>query len=107
MFKIGDTVEMVNSNPKFGIGKVSVGDIGIVVEKRSDGEYKVDFPAQQNWSAHPNDIQLKGVPDEELPEISIDEAVGQYRVVADQMAELQARADVYLQVMRKYNIKPL
>ena len=41
-----------------GAGGVSIGDIGIVRARDSDGHYKVDYPRQDGWIGRPTDIVL-------------------------------------------------
>ena len=58
-FKVGDYVRAVDQErPKYGWGDVSAGDIGKVVSHEGGEKYKVDFPAQKDWSANISDIEL-------------------------------------------------
>lgn len=41
-----------------GASNVSIGDIGVVQARDSDGDYKVDFPRQDGWYARTRDIEL-------------------------------------------------
>jgi len=41
-----------------GSGKVSIGDVGVVKSQDDDGDYRVDFPKQDNWCGRPSDIVI-------------------------------------------------
>lgn len=109
-FQIGDRVRMISENPTHGEGEVSVGDVGVVTGVYDDEyyEYKVDFPAQRNWSANSTDIEHES-PQVVITgaEVSLDEAVGNWQNVNKQIKELEAQAANYIRVMRNHGIKPV
>jgi ribosomal protein L21E len=52
-FKVGDYVKLSikdGKSPKYGWGDAKNGDIGKIVEIRSDGTIKVDFPNHEGWN---------------------------------------------------------
>lgn len=59
-YKIGDKVRVRKNveEPKYKWGSVSPGDIGVVVKIDSEGDLKVDFPAQSDWDAYPPEMEL-------------------------------------------------
>lgn len=130
-FKEGDSVRMINPDPMYSLGKVEVGDVGVITEVGTgdgfvgDGEFRVDFPSQSHWLATLDDIEHSDkVPvlthvwrqffideakaaEETLPEASLDEAVANWQNVNQQIKELQAQAVSYERVMRQAGIKPI
>jgi len=41
-----------------GSGNVSIGDVGVVRSQDDDGDYRVEFPKQDNWCGRPSDIVI-------------------------------------------------
>lgn len=41
-----------------GAGGVSIGDVGVVKARDSDGDYIVNFPVKDNWCGRPSDLKL-------------------------------------------------
>lgn len=107
-FKVGDRVRMISHDPAYGRGEVCVGDIGVVAHLQSGGDLVVDFPNQEDWNAHIDDIEhADPLPSSNIPEVSLDEAVANWQNVSQQIKELQARASNYERVMRRNGIQPV
>lgn len=41
-----------------GAAGVNIGDVGVVTNRDSDGDYFVNFPVKDNWCGRPRDLQL-------------------------------------------------
>lgn len=41
-----------------GVSKVSIGDVGVVEGRDPDGDYRVNFPKQDNWRGQPKDLVI-------------------------------------------------
>jgi hypothetical protein len=107
-FKVGDRVRMISHDPAYGRGEVRVGDIGVVAHLQSGGDLTVDFPNQEDWDAHVDDIEhADPLPSSNIPEVSLDEAVANWQNVSQQIKELQAQASNYERVMRRNGIQPV
>jgi hypothetical protein len=108
-FKIGDRVRMISEEPAYGAGEVKVGDIGMIVRTSGD-DFVVDFPNQDDWDAHVDDIEHvaeQKVTTTPEPEVSLDEAVSNWQNVNQQIKELEAQAANYIRVMRRAGLKPV
>lgn len=59
-FKVGDKVRVQEDigSPSYHWGDIRPGDIGVVVELRTEEHMIVDFPSQSGWNAHPLDMEL-------------------------------------------------
>ncbi len=42
----------------YGGGKITVGDVGVVKSRDTDGDYQVDFPKVDGWNARPRDLVI-------------------------------------------------
>jgi hypothetical protein len=68
-FTVGQRVRVITDRPRFGWGEVSKGDIGVVRrEPDGDGDLKVDFPSQPNWTARVGELE----PVEESLEVKLE-----------------------------------
>lgn len=120
-FKVGDRVRLINDDPHYGKGDVRVGDIGRVTEVGGpDSEYDqddlvIEFERDEDWLGHIDDVEhvdpqptpLIIMTKPVVPEVSLDEAVGNWQDVTQQIRELQAKASTYERVMRNHGIKPI
>lgn len=78
--KLGDKVKMISEHPGHGLGKVKVGDIGVVTRVKEEGGFKVDLPNQSNWNADSIDLELAVEPKEIVTEEPVKEEfkIGDY-----------------------------
>lgn len=108
-FKVGDRVRMIAESPRHGRGEVRVGDIGVITSVTGDAvKYRIKFERQNNWGGSDSDIE------HEFPEVvqvdlgvSLDEAVGNWQSVNQQIKELEAQSQSYERIMRANGIKPI
>lgn len=51
----------------YGGGSVEIGDIGVATKREPDGDYRVDFPRQDNWCGRPSDLEVDQVAEKVRP----------------------------------------
>lgn len=87
-FKLGDKVRVLEDigSPTYDWGNVSPGEVGEVVELRSDTHMIVDFPSQLGWNANPQDMEVVSTT------VSTSEGAQASRVVEDVLATIATEA---------------
>lgn len=109
-FKVGDRVRMIAESPRYGRGEVRVGDIGVITSIPNNlVKYKIKFERQDNWSGAACDIEheFPEVAQENIPQVSLDEAVENWQSVSQQIKELQAQVVQYERIMRSHGVRPV
>lgn len=109
-FKVGDRVRMISESPRYGRGEVRVGDIGVITSiPINHVKYKIKFERQHNWSGGACDIEheFPEVVQENIPQVSLDEAVANWQSVSQQIKELQAQVVQYERIMRSCGVRPV
>lgn len=108
-FKVGDRVRMIAESPRYGRGEVRVGDIGVITSNPNNQKFKIKFERQDNWSGAACDIEheFPEVAQENIPEVSLDEAVANWQSVSQQIKELQAQIVQYERIMRSHGVRPV
>lgn len=113
-FKIGDRVRMIaNREMKYGRGAVPAEEVGVIVGTDYDGDWECQFPSEPDcdWTVHNDDLEHVD-PDPDAPqgqqdEISLDEAVENYKNISQQLKDLSIQAETLKKIMHRHGIRPV